>query len=178
MHTQENYRRTYMNDVKVDKHKAVVVCTDGACSNNPNGPGGWAATMNFRNKFEILSGHNICATNNMMELTAVVRVIKHLVSRGYKRIIVNSDSAYVINAINKGWVHDWKKRGWKTKQNEPIANSHLWKELYIYLCDNSLFLSFNKVKGHSGHTFNEIADVEAKREVEMAKLKLQSKSKK
>lgn len=164
-----------MNDKKLDKHKTVVVCADGACSNNPNGPGGWAATLNFRDEFNILSGHNICATNNMMELTAVVKAIKHLVKKGYKRMIVKSDSAYVINALNLGYLYNWKSRGWLTKQDKPIANAELWKELYYLLEDKTLHVKFVKVKGHSGHTFNEIADAEAKREVEIAKLKLKSR---
>lgn len=151
------------------RNKLIVVYTDGACSNNPGGPGGWAATLNYDDGYRVISGHNLSTTNNRMELQAVVEAVKKLASEGYTKIIINSDSAYVVNAINKGWIDEWPTKGWKTKQGSDLANSDLWKELHKYYTDRKLSLLFNKVAGHSGHTFNEIADEEAKREVEIAK---------
>jgi ribonuclease HI len=151
------------------KEKSIIVHTDGACSNNPGGPGGWAATLSYDDRFDVISGYSLCTTNNRMELTAVVESIKYLKKKGYKKIIINSDSAYVINGVNKGWIHEWVKKGWKTKQGSDLANSDLWKELYEFYTDKGLTILFNKVAGHSGHTFNEIADEEAKKEVEHAK---------
>lgn len=151
------------------KDKTIMVYTDGACSNNPGGPGGWAATLNFDDRYDVISGHSVSTTNNRMELTAVAEAITYLVKKGYKKIVINSDSAYVINGINKGWIHAWVKKGWKTNQNKEVANVDLWKKLYKFCTDKELELSFNKVKGHAGHTFNEIADEEAKKEVEHAK---------
>ena len=146
-----------------------MVYTDGACSNNPGGPGGWAATLNYEDRYDILSGYSLCTTNNRMELTAVVEAIKYLMQRGVHRIIINSDSAYVVNAINKGWIHEWIKKGWKTKQGSELANADLWKEFYDIYTSKDMTILFNKVAGHAGHTFNEIADEEARKEVDHAK---------
>ena len=110
-----------------------------------------------------------------MELTAVVEALKYLIKKKYTKIIINSDSAYVVNGVNRGWIHEWIKRGWKTKQGSDLANADLWRELYTYCTMDNVTIVFNKVAGHSGHTFNEIADEEAKKEVEHAK-KIISKS--
>ena len=151
------------------RHKVIMVYTDGACSNNPGGPGGWAATLNYEDRYDILSGYNTCTTNNRMELMAVVEAIKYLVSKKYSKIIINSDSAYVVNGVNKGWINEWAKKGWKTKSGGELSNSDLWKQLHSYITIKNLTIIFNKVRGHSGNTFNEIADEEAKKEVEHAK---------
>lgn len=151
------------------KDKTIIVYTDGACSNNPGGPGGWAATLNYDDRYDVISGHSISTTNNRMELTAVVESIKYLVNKGYKSIIINSDSAYVVNGINKGWIYEWNKKGWKTNQDKDVANSDLWKEIHSFCVMRDLKIHFNKIKSHAGHTFNEIADEEAKKEVEHAK---------
>lgn len=158
----------------MEKNKAIIVYTDGACSNNPGGPGGWAATLNYDDRYDVLSGHSISTTNNRMELTAVVEAIKYLtVRKGYKKIIINSDSAYVVNGVNKGWIYEWVKKGWRTKQGHDLANADLWKELYTYCTMKDVQIMFKKVTAHVGNTFNEIADEEAKKEVEHAKRILQ-----
>lgn len=95
-----------------------MVYTDGACSNNPGGPGGWAATLNYEERYDVISGNDVSTTNNRMELTAVVEAIEYLVSKGYTNMIVNSDSAYVVNAVNRSWIYEWEKKGWKTKRGE------------------------------------------------------------
>ena len=154
------------------RKKSIMVYTDGACSNNPGGPGGWAATLNYDDRYDVISGHELCTTNNRMELTAVVKAIKYLVEKGYTKITINSDSAYVVNSINKGWIYEWERKGWKTKRGDELANSDLWKELYKLLKIKNLVVVFIKVKGHSGHTFNDIVDDEAKKEVAYAKSKL------
>lgn len=152
----------------------IMVYTDGACSNNPGGPGGWAATLNYEDRYDVISGNDVSTTNNRMELTAVVEAIEYLFSKGYKNIIINSDSAYVVNAVNKCWIYEWEKKDWKTKKGRDVANADLWKRLYKICMTKHVSILFNKVTGHSGHTFNEIADDEAKKEVEYAKKKLQS----
>lgn len=154
-------------------NKAIMVYTDGACSNNPGGPGGWAATINYDDRYDIISGYHVSTTNNRMELTAVVEVMKYLIDKKYTKIIINSDSAYVVNGVNKGWIHEWAKKGWKTKAGSDLANADLWKKLYKLYTSKKLTIVFNKVAAHSGHTFNEIADEEAKKEVEHAKRILQ-----
>lgn len=151
------------------KHKPIMVYTDGACSNNPGGPGGWAATLNYEDRYDVLSGCSLETTNNRMELTAVVEAIKYLLGKGYQKVIINSDSAYVVNGVNKGWIYEWAEKGWQTKSGSELANADLWQELHSYLTKKYAMILFNKVAGHSGHTFNEIADEEAKKEVEHAK---------
>lgn len=151
-----------------------MVYTDGACSNNPGGPGGWAATLNYEERYDVISGNDVSTTNNRMELTAVVEAIEYLVSKGYTNMIVNSDSAYVVNAVNRCWIYEWEKKNWKTKKGRDVANADLWKRLFKFCKMKHVSILFNKVTGHSGHTFNEIADDEAKKEVEYAKKKLQS----
>lgn len=153
----------------MDKDKVIMVYTDGACSNNPGGPGGWAATINHSDRYDIISGYDVSTTNNRMELTAVVEAIKYLKKKGYTNIVINSDSAYVVNAINKGWIYNWASNGWKTKAKSSLANSDLWNTLYNYITNKVLKIKFVKVAGHAGNTFNEIADEEAKKEVEHAK---------
>ena len=153
----------------MNKNKSIMVYTDGACSNNPGGPGGWAATLNYDERYDVISGHSLTTTNNRMELTAVVEAISYLINKKYKKIVIHSDSAYVVNGINKGWIHEWFKNNWKTKQGHDLANSDLWEKLYDLYTKDNVSIVFKKIAGHSGHTFNEIADEEAKKEVEHAK---------
>lgn len=155
------------------KNNQIIVYTDGACSNNPWGPGGWAATLNYHDGYDVLSGHDTCTTNNRMELTAVVEAIKYLIKKKYKKIYIHSDSAYVVNGVNKGWIIDWAAKGWKTRSGTDVANVDLWKEFYELYTRDDVDVMFKHVKGHAGNTFNEIADKEAKKEVEHAKRILQ-----
>jgi ribonuclease HI len=148
--------------------KKIIIFTDGACSGNP-GPGGWAAILNHDEDYEILSGYELETTNNRMELMAAVKAIKRAIFLGYKQIIINSDSAYVINAINNGWLIKWKLNGWHTQSNEKVKNSDLWRKL-DHLLNNHVNVIFSHVKGHSGNTFNELADKHAKAAVDTAKL--------
>ena len=125
------------------RNKMISVYTDGACSNNPNGPGGWAATIHYEDRYDIISGYSLCTTNNRMELMAVVKAIKTLLSKGHTNIIISSDSAYVVNGINKGWVHEWEKNGWRTKSNSELANADLWQELHEYITKDGIKIFFN-----------------------------------
>ena len=74
----------------MSKNKAIMVYTDGACSNNPGGPGGWAATLNYDERYDVISGHSLETTNNRMELTAVVEAIKYLIKKQEKYFIIQS----------------------------------------------------------------------------------------
>lgn len=150
-------------------NKAIIVYTDGACSKNPGGPGGWAATLNFDERYDILSGHEFSTTNNRMELMAVVASLTYLLDKGFKNIIINSDSAYVVNGVKMGRIYEWYRQGWQTKRGKEIANADLWKQLHEVLILGDVSIRFNKVPGHAGRTFNEIADEEAKKEVQYAK---------
>ena len=145
----------------------IRIFTDGACSNNP-GPGGWAAIFCFGDKHMALRGNEKQATNNRMELTAVVSALTKILKlhREAEWIIV-SDSAYVINAITQGWLTKWQGNGWRTSKDEMVKNYDLWERCIILieaLKEANVQVSYNKVKGHAGNPLNELADKVAKEE--------------
>lgn len=146
------------------------IYTDGACSGNP-GKGGYAFVIVCNDKPKLkLYGHKEHTTNNCMELTAIVRAIKHAQSQYYESPGINdfkiySDSAYCVNSINQGWVKFWRANNWITKSGEPIKNRELWEELLSMLESRKYKISFVKVKGHSGNKWNEMVDYLAKQGV-------------
>lgn len=148
------------------------VFTDGACSGNP-GIGGWAFVLLTNEKVHKVSGHALKTTNNRMELLAVIRALRYAKAYGLTHIHICSDSAYVVNAITKGWLMSWKNSDWMKSDGTPVKNSDLWKRLYFYLYTFQGFeqVSFIKVKGHSGNHFNEMADALAKDEVKKGRQK-------
>jgi len=107
--------------------KNVVIYTDGACSGNP-GPGGWGAILTYEGKEKEISGSSKDTTNNIMELTAVVEALKAL--KYECEVEIFSDSAYVVNTFEKGWIYNWQKNNWRTSNKEPVKNRELWEELY------------------------------------------------
>lgn len=131
----------------------VIIYTDGACSGNP-GPGGWGSILMYKGNKKEISGGSPDTTNNIMEMTAVIEALKLL--KFPCNVKLYSDSAYVVNAFNNGWIYNWKKNNWKTADKKPVKNQELWEELY------SLFkihrLEFIKVKGHSDNEFNNRCD--------------------
>lgn len=151
----------------------VRVFVDGACSENP-GPGGWAAVFNTDRGCKILSGHEKETTNNRMELMSVVRTMEKVHKSGSRKnsYEIFSDSAYVVNSINNGWIEVWQQNNWKTTRKEDIKNKDLWSRYLRVrkaLEESHIKLTITKVKGHSGNTFNEYADKVAKQEVLKAK---------
>lgn len=138
----------------------VEIYTDGACKGNP-GPGGWGALLRCDGKEKELFGGEAATTNNRMELSAVIAALEAL--RRPCRVVVYTDSQYVKNGISE-WIHNWKKRGWKTASKEPVKNADLWQAL-----DRSRErhqVEWRWVKGHAGHEFNERADALANRGVQ------------
>ena len=143
------------------------VYTDGACSGNP-GPGGYAfLVLAEGSEVPILkvSGCKAQATNNEMELMAVVRALSHLMQdmimnkqHPVNTVYIHSDSAYVVNSVNNNWIDFWKKNNWMTKGGTPVKNRELWEKLLIQLQNKKCHIRFVKVKGHSGDTYNEIVD--------------------
>lgn len=160
----------------------IRMFTDGACSGNP-GPGGWGLVINLKEGCKTLSGYELDTTNNRMELVAVLKGLNALLKHDshlpkISTIEVHSDSAYVVNAITKGWVSKWKTNGWQTTQKTDVKNRDLWEILFkqiAYANKNEIGVLFYKVKGHSGNTFNELADNLAKEGSEEAKRKLARK---
>ena len=131
----------------------VIIYTDGACSGNP-GPGGWGAILMYKGNKKELSGGNKDTTNNIMEITAVLEALKAL--KFPCEVDLYSDSAYVINSFNQGWIYNWLKKGWKTAGGEPVKNKELWEELYNLTKTHKV--TFHKVKGHADNEFNNRCD--------------------
>lgn len=146
----------------------IRIFTDGACSGNP-GPGGWAAAFLLKDKCSVISGFELHTTNNRMELKSVIQAIKKTVKLGYSNIEIYSDSAYVVNSINSKHLERWHKTEWKTKKGEEIKNKDLWNELNTLILNTNQNISFVKVKGHDGNTFNEMVDKKAVEMVDKAK---------
>lgn len=131
----------------------VIIYTDGACSGNP-GPGGYCAILKAGEYEKQISGHEKKTTNNRMELIAVIEGLKAL-----KRpcdVTVVSDSKYVCDAINQNWLKNWQNKNWKKSDGKPVLNPELWKELVSLLEIHKV--SFNWIKGHAGHPYNEKCD--------------------
>lgn len=134
----------------------VMLYTDGACSGNP-GPGGWCAILRYGEHEKLISGGSSDTTNNRMELTAVIEGLKALKRKC--SVTVVSDSKYVCDAVLKGWVYSWKKKGWKKSDGKPALNVELWEELLEQLAIHDV--EFNWIKGHAGHPENERCDKKA-----------------
>ena len=147
----------------------VRIFTDGACSENP-GPGGWAVVLNTADKCKTISGNEKITTNNRMELKAVIEAFKNALSKECQtddEYELFSDSAYVVNSINNGWVNKWQQNDWKTTKNEDVKNKDLWEELAALrnkARSVGVYIKIIKIKGHAGNTFNELVDKLAKEE--------------
>ncbi len=133
--------------------KTVTIYTDGACSGNP-GPGGWGAILAYGDIEREISGGEAETTNNRMELTAVIESLRRLKEPCIVELY--SDSKYVIDAIDKGWVYGWKKRGWIKSDKKPALNVDLWEELLTLLAKHTVHLHW--VKGHAANPKNERCD--------------------
>ncbi|MCL2578698.1 MAG: ribonuclease HI [Oscillospiraceae bacterium] len=133
--------------------KQVTLYTDGACSGNP-GPGGWGTILRYGEHERELCGGQPHTTNNRMELTAVIEGLAAL--KEPCAVSLYSDSTYVVNSVEKGWVYNWKKKNWMKKPNEPVPNADLWQKLLPLLSHHTV--SFNWIRGHVGHPENERCD--------------------
>ncbi|MDE5983707.1 MAG: ribonuclease HI [Eubacterium sp.] len=133
--------------------KKINIYTDGACSGNP-GKGGWGAVLVYKNNEKEISGGSADTTNNRMELTAVIEALKIL--KEPCEVSLTTDSKYVCDAVTKGWVYSWKKNGWKKADKKPALNVDLWEQLLPLLEKHQV--TFNWVKGHNGHPYNERCD--------------------
>lgn len=141
--------------------KNITLYSDGACSGNP-GAGGWACVLIYDEHKKELSGGDKLTTNNKMELTAVIEGLKALKEPCV--VDVFSDSAYVINSFNNGWIDNWQKNGWKTADKKDVLNKELWQELLKL--SNVHKITWHKVKGHADNELNNRCDELARKEVE------------
>ncbi len=142
--------------------------TDGACSGNP-GPGGWGAVLEARDgatlvKSRELSGGEAETTNNRMEMMAAIAALETLERPSVLTVV--TDSTYLKDGIT-GWIHAWKRNGWKTANRKPVKNTDLWQRLDAAQARHRV--TWEWVKGHAGHQQNERADELARAEIKALK---------
>lgn len=127
----------------------IELFTDGASSGNP-GPGGYGTILRSGPHYKELSEGFRKTTNNRMELMAVIKGLEAL-KKPNQHVTIYSDSKYVVDAVEKGWVHGWVRKGFAGKKNKD-----LWiRFLNVYKLHNVRFVW---VKGHAGHPENERCD--------------------
>lgn len=152
------------NDIRSEDHQAwpddhltetpqLQIHTDGACSGNP-GPGGCAAILICGPKRKELHRPYRWTTSNRMELMALIMAMEELTQR--YDITVHTDSKYVAEAFNAGWLANWRRNGWRTASGKPVRNIDLWRRLEALVARQPV--AFNWVRGHSGHPENEHCD--------------------
>ncbi|MGH8641259.1 MAG: ribonuclease HI [Burkholderiales bacterium] len=130
----------------------VEIYTDGACKGNP-GVGGWGVLLQHGGSTRELHGGEAQTTNNRMELTAVIRALEAL--KHQSRVRLHTDSQYVQLGI-RDWIHDWKKRGWRTADKKAVKNEDLWRRLDELAGAHDV--EWIWVRGHDGNVGNERAD--------------------
>lgn len=133
--------------------KQVTLYTDGACSGNP-GPGGWGAILKYKGHTKEMSGAEGMTTNNRMELLGVINGLRML--KEPCEVDIYTDSRYIEQAINAGWLENWKKKGWTRGKNAELANPDLWKELDKMLSYHTVRIHW--VKGHADNEYNNRCD--------------------
>jgi len=138
----------------------VKIYTDGACLGNP-GPGGWAAILIFNGVHKELFGSENFTTNNKMELTAIVKALAFL--KKPCKVVVYSDSSYIVNCFKDKWYKRWLTNGWQKADGKRVENKDLWEQLLNLVSLHDV--SFVKVKGHSNNFFNNRCDFLAKKAI-------------
>ena len=146
--------------------KEVTIYTDGACSGNP-GAGGYGVVLMYGAAKKELSEGYEKTTNNRMELLAVIRGLEAL--KEPCRVNLYSDSKYVVDAIEKGWVVKWKQNNWMRNKKEKASNVDLWQQLLVMLEKHQV--KFIWVKGHADNPWNERCDELARMAIQKGDLK-------
>jgi ribonuclease HI len=131
----------------------VTIYTDGGAQPNP-GVGGYGVVLMMGSHRKEISGGEPKTTNNRMELTAAIIGLEALT----RSCTVNlySDSKYVVDSIEKGWLQGWQKRNWKKADKKPVENQDLWQKMLPLLESHDVTLHW--VKGHAGIPENERCD--------------------
>ena len=138
----------------------IQIFTDGACRGNP-GPGGWGVILRSGSHEKELFGGEQSTTNNRMELRAAIEGLAAL--KRPSRVTVTTDSQYVRQGITQ-WIEGWKRNRWRTSAKKPVKNQDLWQLLDELTSRHEV--TWNWVKGHSGHPDNELADALANRGID------------
>ncbi len=141
------------SESEVDNIKEVEIYTDGACSGNP-GPGGYGTILKYGSHEKELSGAFANTTNNRMELMAVIKGLESL--KEPCRVTVYSDSKYIVDAMNKGWVARWRARGWMRSEKQPAKNADLWERIWQLASVHQVRWVW--VKGHAENEYNNRCD--------------------
>ncbi len=136
----------------------VEIYTDGSSLGNP-GPGGYGAILRYRKEDgtvleKELSGSDPETTNNRMELGGAIAALSELKQPCV--VDLYSDSKYLVDAFEKGWVRSWLRNGWRKADKKPVLNDDLWKELLSVMDGHEV--RFHWVEGHKGHPENERCD--------------------
>lgn len=137
----------------------VKIYTDGAARGNPDGPGGYGTVLEYvdtkgnLHKRELSAGYQK-TTNNRMEMMAAIAGLEAL--NKPCAVEIYSDSKYLVDTFNKGWIYGWQKKGWKRGKNEPVKNVDLWQRMLKAKAPHQV--DFIWVKGHDGHEQNERCD--------------------
>jgi len=138
----------------------IQIFTDGACRGNP-GPGGWGVILRSGSHEKELYGGEQSTTNNRMELRAAIEGLAAL--KRPSRVTVTTDSQYVRQGITQ-WIEGWKRNQWRTSAKKPVKNQDLWQLLDELTSRHEV--TWEWVKGHSGHPDNELADALANRGID------------
>ena len=133
--------------------KEVIIYTDGACSGNP-GPGGWGCVLLYGEHRREISGGEKNTTNTRMELTAAIKGLEALNTPC--KVDLYSDSAYLVNAFELGWIRNWVRNGWKKADKKPVENDDLWKRILELTAVHTVI--WHKVKGHASNKENNRCD--------------------
>lgn len=131
----------------------VVMYSDGACSGNPGRGGFGTILIAGQHRKELSAGYRK-TTNNRMELLGAISGLEALTRPC--RVLLHTDSAYIVNAINKGWARRWREQGWMRNKKEAAENPDLWERLLGLLDTHDV--EFIWVRGHAGNVENECAD--------------------
>lgn len=133
--------------------RKVEIFTDGACSGNP-GPGGFGVVLRYNDVEKEISGGFKNTTNNRMEIMGAIAGLESL--KEPCEVTVTTDSQYLVNSIEKGWVRKWKSNGWMRNSKEKALNRDLWERLLASLDKHKV--RFQWIRGHNGHSENERCD--------------------
>lgn len=132
--------------------------------------GGWGFIAIKDNKeFYISSGAENDTTNQRMELTAILKALKYIQTAREKseKVIIYSDSAYIINCYLQEWYTKWQSNHWLTSKHQPVLNQDLWEEIIPFF--DNFWYDFRKIPGHQGHYWNERVDELAQKQAELSK---------
>ena len=133
--------------------KQIEIYTDGACRGNP-GPGGYGAVLKYRRHRKEISGGFRETTNNRMEIFAAIAALEQLIEPC--EITLYSDSRYLVDAVSKRWLANWKRRGWIKADKQPVLNFDLWRRLEAAMAPHRL--KFVWVRGHASNAENNRCD--------------------